>query len=299
MSHHDDAVAQIRRLNRTVTQRAGVLGDRYLERNRPLGASRVLWEIGLEGAEVRALRARLDLDSGQLSRTLRTLEDAGLIALHQSDADRRVRFARLTARGHAERAVLDRRSDVAAEALLGSLSADQQTELVEAMRVVERLLTKSTLRIRAVDPGGPDARRCLRAYFAELDRRADRPFDPTKGSPAEPTDLRGTAGSFLVAYLHDAPIGCGAVKHPPGAPSEIKRMWVAESARGLGIGRLLLEHLEQLARERGCELLRLETNRALVEAIALYRSAGYEEVAAFNREPFADHWFAKQLRPRA
>jgi ribosomal protein S18 acetylase RimI-like enzyme len=90
-------------------------------------------------------------------------------------------------------------------------------------------------------------------------------------------------------------VGCGAVKHHPGAPSELKRMWVAESARGLGIGRRLLGELERRAVRSGATKARLETNRALVEAIAMYRSAGYLEVPAFNDEPFAHHWFEKRL----
>jgi ribosomal protein S18 acetylase RimI-like enzyme len=72
-------------------------------------------------------------------------------------------------------------------------------------------------------------------------------------------------------------------------------MWVAESARGLGIGRRVLTELEADAVRRGASTVRLETNRALVEAIAMYRSAGYFEVPAFNDEPFAHHWFEKQL----
>ena len=78
----DDAtIAQVRSVNRTVTQRVWALVYRYLARDRTLGACRVLWEIGTEGCEVRSLRARLELDSGQTSRLLRTLEDDGLIEL--------------------------------------------------------------------------------------------------------------------------------------------------------------------------------------------------------------------------
>jgi ribosomal protein S18 acetylase RimI-like enzyme len=72
-------------------------------------------------------------------------------------------------------------------------------------------------------------------------------------------------------------------------------MWVAESARGLGIGRRLLEELESRAASAGARTVRLETNKALTEAISLYRSAGYREVDAFNDEPYAQHWFEKQL----
>src|SRR6185437_11230235 len=105
------AVAQIRRFNRAVTQRVGALNDRYLARSRPLSACRLLWEIGVEGAEVRALRARMDMDSGQLSRLLRGLETDQLIEVVPSPEDARIRVARLTPSGLAERRVLDDRSD--------------------------------------------------------------------------------------------------------------------------------------------------------------------------------------------
>ena len=99
----------------------------------------------------------------------------------------------------------------------------------------------------------------------------------------------------MIAYLRAEPIGCGAVKHDPARPSEIKRMWVAESARGLGIGRRLLEELEHRARAAGAPAVRLDTNKALIEAIAMYRSSGYRQIPRFNAEPFAHHWFEKAL----
>ena len=160
---------------------------------------------------------------------------------------------------------------------------------------MERLFTAALVEIREIDPAHRDAKQCLRSYYAELDRRSDKPFDPKVGSTAEPHEIRPPHGLFLVAYLRDAPVGCGALKHFPGGASDVKRMWVAESARGLGIGRRLLLELEARAAEHGSRVVRMETNRALVEAIALYESAGYVEVAAFNDEPFADHWFEKPL----
>ena len=111
--------------------------------------------------------------------------------------------------------------------------------------------------------------------------------------------MRPPHGAFVLAYLRGEPIGCGAVKHQPDGATDIKRMWVAESARGLGLGRQLLEHLEGLAREHGSDRARLETGDVLPEAIALYRSAGYVEVPPFNDEPFADRWFTKPLRRAA
>jgi DNA-binding MarR family transcriptional regulator len=288
-------VDQVRSFNRTVMQRIGALNDSFLGRRRPMREARLLWEIGPEGAEVRALRTRLDLDSGYVSRLLRALEADGLVTVEPSGADRRRRVARLTAAGLAEHAVLDDRSDDVARSFLEPLSASQRERLIGAMDQVERLLTAALVEIRPVDPTHPDARFCVASYFAELDRRSDSGFDPAAGISAEPHELRPPAGLLLVAYLRAEPVGCGAVKHHDDAPSEIKRMWVPDQARGLGIGRRLLAELEAEAARSGARSARLETNRALTEAIAMYRSAGYVEVPAFNDEPFAHHWFEKRL----
>src|ERR671936_1678073 len=104
-------VDQVRRFNRTVTERVGALNDHFLGLDRPLGEARLLWEIGLDGCEVRLLRARLGLDSGYLSRLLRSLEAAGLVTVTPSEGDRRIRVARLTAAGRAESAALDERAE--------------------------------------------------------------------------------------------------------------------------------------------------------------------------------------------
>ena len=289
-------VEQVRRFNRAVTQRVGALDDRYLARDRPLGEARILWEVGEEGCEVRALRTRLGLDSGHASRLLRSLERARLVEVTPGVSDRRARTVRLTPAGREERDVVDGRSDELARSILEPLTNGERERLVAAMREVERLLTVALVEITPVDPAHADARQCLRSYFAELERRSGASFDPSTGSTAEPHEIRPPAGVMVVAYLRGAPIGCGALKHHPGGPSDIKRMWVAESARGLGIGRRLLAELEARAAAHGDRAVRLETNRTLTEAISLYRSAGYLEVPAFNDELFADHSFEKILR---
>src|SRR5215204_1090977 len=152
-----DTIAHVRRFNRTVTQRAGALEVGFLGLARPLGAARVLWEIGAEGCEVRELRRRLELDSGYLSRLLRGLEADGLVVVAPAAADRRRRIATLTAVGLAERAELDARSDAVAAAMVGRLSPAEQERLVEAMGTVERLLAAGEVEIRATDPRHPDA----------------------------------------------------------------------------------------------------------------------------------------------
>jgi ribosomal protein S18 acetylase RimI-like enzyme len=102
-------------------------------------------------------------------------------------------------------------------------------------------------------------------------------------------------GLLLLARLDGEPVGCGVLWHHGGGVADAKRMWVAPRARGLGLGRRLLAELEEHARAAGVRSLRLDTNRALTEAIGLYRAAGYEEVGRFNDEPHADFWFAKPL----
>ncbi len=288
-------VDQVRRFNRTVTQRVGALDDTFLSRARPLGQARLLWEIGTGGRRVRELRSRLDLDSGYVSRLLRALEADGLVVVDADHDDGRVRTARLTPAGLAERAELDRRADERATAILHPLSGRQRDRLVAAMAEVERLLNASMVHVAATDPHHPPARHCLRSYFTELAHRFDGGFDPARGRPADDTDLTPPAGLLLVATLHDEPVGCGALRYHDGAPTEIRRMWVAPQVRGLGLGRRLLAELEARAAAHGARTLRLETNRALTEAIGLYRATGYGEVAAFNDEPYAHHWFEKTL----
>jgi len=291
----DAMVEEVRRFSRTVTERVGALDDHFLGRKRPLGEARLLWEIGLDGCEVRVLRSRLGLDSGYVSRLLRSLERTGLIAVAASESDRRIRVARLTAAGRRERAALDEHADEAARSLLEPLSVHQRDRLVAAMREVEVLLTSASADITAVDPEHPDARYCLAEYVAELNRRSERGFDPSVGATALPHEVRAPAGQFFLVYLRGEAIGCGAVKHHGGAPAEIKRMWIAPQARGLGLGRRLLDRLEAAARDAGARVAHIETSAVLTEALALYHATGWLEVPAFNDEPFADHWFEKRL----
>jgi DNA-binding MarR family transcriptional regulator/GNAT superfamily N-acetyltransferase len=285
----------VRSFNRLVTQSVGALDDHYLSRDRPLGEARVLWEIGADGCDVRRLRARLGLDSGYLSRLLRSLEDARLVTVRPSASDRRVRTARLTPAGRAELEQLERQSDELARSFLRPLNEAQRERLVSAMAEVERLLTGALVEVAVVDPAHRDAQLCLREYFAELGRRFDSGFDPARSTPIELDELRPPAGLFVVATLRSEPVGCGALRFHDADPTELKRMWVAVSARGLGIGRRLLGELEDRAAAAGSRVIRLETNESLREAIGLYRSAGYREVEAFNDEPYAHHWFEKPL----
>ena len=212
-----------------------------------------------------------------------------------SASDGRVRRVKLTAAGRRERAVLDRVSDAFARSMLEPLSDAQRTRLTTAMEEVERLLVASMVTIGPAEPTSAAARGCLAEYFAELDARFEGGFDVRRALPVHASEVSPPSGVLLIAWLRHEPVGCGALKRHEGDVAELKRIWVAPSARGLGLGRRLLEELERHARESGAKLARLDTNRALTEAMALYRRSGYREVPPFNDEPHAHHWFERAL----
>jgi DNA-binding MarR family transcriptional regulator/RimJ/RimL family protein N-acetyltransferase len=287
-------IQTVRRFNRTVTLRAGVLDDGYLARGRSLAHARLLFEIDSGRTEVRMLREHLDLDSGYLTRLLQALEREGLIRVDEDPADRRVRRATLTAAGRAERAEYERLSDEHARGILSALDAGQQQTLVDAMATVDRLLTASMVEFAVVDPAEPAAREATKRYFAELSERFENGFDESAAISANDDEVRLPKGITLLATLHGEPVALGLLKFH-GDWTHLKRMWLSPELRGVGLGARMLQTLEAHAAAHGIRTVRLETNRALTEAIGLYRRAGYREVAAFNDEPHGDHWFEKEL----
>ena len=284
-------IALVRRFNRLVTRQVGALNDRYLG-HRPLGESRVLFEIGLGGATPRDVRARLGLDSGYLSRMIRSLERGGLVEQEPDPADRRTKRLSLTRAGRAELRELDRISDRLAAGALEPLTDQQRARLLRAQTEVNHLLAISMVSIEPEDPASADARWCLNHYFAELADRFEEPFDPGRTLPADAGDLVPPAGVFLIARINGQPAGCGALKN-----GELMRMWVDRPHRGLGIAARILDALEEQARALGHETVRLYTNRALSEAKAMYRARGYMEIPRYNDDPYANHWFEKRLTP--
>jgi len=163
------------------------------------------------------------------------------------------------------------------------------------MGEVERLVRSAAVEVALEAPDSADARSCLDQYFRELAARFETGYDPSRDNSARDDDMTPPAGFFVIARLDGDPVGCGALKRVAEAVGEIKRVWTAPSARGLGVARRMLRRLEAEAREIGLMTLRLDTNRALKEAHALYRAEGYREVAPFNDNPYAHHWFEKPL----
>jgi len=284
----------LRRFNRTYTQRIGALDESFLGLGLPLGAARLVFEIGEDGATARELRSRLGLDSGHLARQLRRLEDDGLVHVAPDPADRRRRTVRLSTRGRALLRRLDDRSEQLAERLIAPLSDRHRRRLTEALATADLLVRAATVEIRPVHPADPTAVSAVQHYFRELHARFPTGFDP--GDPADHESMAPGSGAFVVATSDGEPVACGGVQALGPRTGEIKRMWVDPGWRGAGLGARLLRHLEQVTVDLGYPEVKLDTNASLVEAIAMYERAGYRRTARYNDNPYAQAWFVKDLR---
>ncbi len=289
-----DAIARLRRFNRAVTREVGALDTSFQGRGRPLGAARVLQLVGQTGTDIALIRDRLALDSGLMSRFLRSLEREGLITTASDPADRRRRIARLTRAGAAEMAAYDAIGRDRAARLIAR-AGSRADEVVAAMDLIATLLNRDQLAIRPADPDTPEAHGCLQAYFDELVARvpAARPGMFTLPDP-QADSYRPPQGRFLIAWSDDLPVGCVSLRPLDGDVAEVKRLWVHDSARGQGLARRLMAAIEDEARDMGLGALKLDTNSALSEAIALYRVTGWTDIAPYTGAP-ADTWLGKSL----
>lgn len=284
----------LRHFNRTWSQRTGVLDGSFLGLGRPLAASRLLFEIGADdGATLRTLRTRLGLDSGYLSRLVQRLVRENLLQLDADEGDRRRRTARLTAAGRAALADLEDRSEQLARGLLLGLTPGQRERLDQALRTADLLVRAATVRLESRAHDDPAVVAAVGRYFDELDRRFPGGFDP--GAPDAAID---PGGHYLLALSDGDVVGVGGVRTLPDLPgaAEVKRMWVDPTWRGAGLGARLLRALEEVAADLGHDRILLDTNRTLAEAVAMYARAGYREVDRYNDNPYAEAFFAKDLR---
>jgi DNA-binding MarR family transcriptional regulator/ribosomal protein S18 acetylase RimI-like enzyme len=289
-----DPIARLRRFNRAVVREAGALDTSYLGRGRPLGAARVLHLVRPEGTDVALIRATLGLDSGLMSRFLRALEREHLIETRTDPADRRRSIASLTAAGEAEVAaylgiIHNQSTEVLAKA------GSRTNEVLAAMDLIATVLNRDQLDIRPADPDAPEALACQRAYFDEVVARvaAARPEHFPLPDPHSDS-YRPPQGRFLIAWSDDLPVGCVGLRALGGTTAEVKRLWVHGSARGQGLSRRLMSAIEAEARAMGHRALKLDTNSALTEAVALYRATGWTDIAPYTTPP-ADTWLGKPL----
>jgi DNA-binding MarR family transcriptional regulator len=279
-----DRVGRVRRFARAVTMEVGALDTSFLGRGRPLGAARVLNAIGMGRTDVAEIREYLGLDSGLMSRMLRSLEEEGLVGTTPHPDDARRRVAALTRAGRREFLAYEELSNARASALLDR--SPRSDELLAAMDLVASALGRERIAIEEADPRDDAARHCLGEYYAELARRFEKGFDVALSRDPDAVDMVRPRGAFLLAMSDGLPIGCVA---------EIKRLWICQTARGFGIARRLMHAVETVARELSVKTLRLDTNSALPEALKLYRTSGWVEIDRFNEDPYPDHFFEKHL----
>lgn len=152
------------------------------------------------------------------------------------------------------------------------------------------------IELRAADPSDAAARACLDRYYAELACVFEGGFDPGQAAYAGTGKETPPRVYCVLAWAEGQAVGCGFLQWQEGDETvEIKRMWVADKMRGRGLARMILAHLEAKARTLGFSAVRLDTNRALKTAQALYLRSGYSEIPRYSDNPYAHHWFGKRL----
>jgi DNA-binding MarR family transcriptional regulator/N-acetylglutamate synthase-like GNAT family acetyltransferase len=290
----DPRVDVVRRFNRFYTRRIGALRAGLLGTPFSLTEARLLYELAHRDRPAAAELARdLGLDAGYLSRMLRGLERRRLISRERSTADGRRSLLGLTAEGRRTFAALDTRSSAEVRGMLGKLSEAGQRRLVGAMRDVERLLDAAPPApvpyvLRAHRPGdmgwvvhrhgalyaqeyGWDER--FEAMVAKIVARFIDRFDPKRERCwiAE-RDGEIVGAVFLVA------------KSPSVA--QLRMLYVEPHARGLGLGRRLVDECERFAREQRYRKIVLWTNSILHAARHIYEAAGYSLVAEAPHHSF-------------
>jgi DNA-binding MarR family transcriptional regulator/GNAT superfamily N-acetyltransferase len=288
----------VRGFNRFYTRQIGLLGDHVFESPFSLSETRVLDELAhRDGPTASELGKDLGLDAGYLSRMLRRFEAKRLIARTSSPTDRRQTHLRLTARGRTAFAPLESRARTEVGSMLGRLSAVKRRQVVDAMATIERALggpvaEPAPYLLRAHQPGdiGWVVHRHGALYAQEwgysvefealvariaadfLDR-----FDPTR----EPC---------WIAEKDGASVGSVFVVAKSKTVAKLRMLLVEPSARGLGLGRRLVDECVRFARAAGYRTLTLWTHRQLTAARRLYQEAGFTLV---HHQPV--HSFGKDL----
>ncbi|MFC4119441.1 bifunctional helix-turn-helix transcriptional regulator/GNAT family N-acetyltransferase [Nonomuraea zeae] len=272
-------VSEIRAFNRFYTKVIGALQAGMLDSPYSLTEVRVLFELAqTEQMETGELRGLLDLDAGYLSRILTRFEVDGLISRERSASDARKQVVRLTAAGSETFGGLDERSGGEIERLLSGLSEEEQRRLVAGMTEIRRLLGGAGERepyvIRAPRPGdlGWVVHRHGALYGAEYGWGID--FEQLVARIVGDLDFSRDAG--WIAEVGGEPVGCVFCVHVDETTAKLRILLVEPSARGLGLGRRLVEECLRHARAEGYRRIVLWTRDCLESARRIYQTAGFE-----------------------
>jgi DNA-binding MarR family transcriptional regulator/GNAT superfamily N-acetyltransferase len=295
-------VAAVRAFNRFYPLKVGLLSPGYLHSSFSITEARVIHEIATRGeTEVADLRRELGLDAGYLSRLLGGFEERGLIARDRSSADRRRQLVKLTAKGRRTFASLDRRSGAEIGGVLDAYSEEQQRQLVEAMSSIRRILgeplDRRRMAIRSIRPGD---------HGWVLERHAHL-YDDDLGWPPEFEALVARiVANFLaehdpkrergwVAELDGERAGAVYCVRKSDEVAQLRLLFVEDWARGVSIGRALVDRCIRFARSRGYERMVLWTNSSLGSARRIYDAAGFTQTSEAPNEVFPKGTVGQEL----
>lgn len=297
-------VSEIRAFNRFYTKVIGVLQAGMLDSPYSLTEVRVLFELAqADRLETGELRAMLDLDAGYLSRILTRFESDGLIERERSAADARKQLVRLSDSGSAVFAELDERSAKTIRELLGALPEEDQGRLVAGMATIRGLLEPASGRepyvIRAPRPGdlGWVVYRHGALYAQEWGWGMD--FERLVARIVGAYDPATDAG--WIAEVDGERAGCVFCVRKDDTTAQLRMLLVEPSARGLGLGRRLVEECLDHARREGYERIMLWTRDCLVGARRIYQATGFEleseEPGEENGLPVIEQVWSRYLTP--
>lgn len=296
-----DQAQVIRQFNRFYTVHLGLLRGRYLESDFSLSEGRILYELSMNPASTaNALRQKLDLDAGYMSRLLRSLTERALVQGSRSEQDRRATLLSLTEAGLAAVADLNQRSSAETMRMLDQLAEPQRGELLAALRKVQQLLSPpqgaaapvgDVRVVRATAAHFDDARRLLYEYFDVIDVVLRDDEAAIRAALADP------AAAMWIAYVDGQAAACVALRALPamGNAVECKRLYVGRQFRRRGLAETLMAGLESHAAAAGVAAIYLDTKDDLQAAIALYQRLGYTSCARYNDNPQATVFMRKQL----
>ncbi|HEX2037258.1 MAG TPA: helix-turn-helix domain-containing GNAT family N-acetyltransferase [Chloroflexota bacterium] len=296
-------IAAVRRFNRFYTRQIGLLGGRYLRSPFSLTEARVLYELA-QGQVTTAseLCKTIGLDAGYLSRILRGFERQGLIEKRPSAADARQSLVSLTAPGREAFARLNARSSEEIGAMLGRLSTAQQVRLVQAMETVAALLgerpqagTPYILRPHRPGDMGWVVQRHGLLYAQEygFDERFEALVAGIVAAFIQQYDPRRER--CWIAERDGVPVGSVFLVRESETEARLRLLLVEPHARGLGIGRRLVQECLDFARAAGYRKVILWTQSILLAARHLYAQAGFRLVHqgphhSFGRDLVEETW---------
>jgi DNA-binding MarR family transcriptional regulator/GNAT superfamily N-acetyltransferase len=276
------AVTAVRAFNRFYTNLLGLLRGKYLDTAYSLTEARLLFELARRDAsEATDLRQAVDIDAGYLSRILARFEADGLITRARSPADARRQVIRLTGTGRSAVADLDARSAAQTRNMLAGVRPDDRARLLEAMRVITKVLTGSRrprgYLLRAPQPGdmGWVVQRNAAVYAEEFgwDASYEALVARIVADYLEHRDPDTEAA--WIAEVDGTPAGCVFCVRENATTARLRLLLVEPWARGMGIGSRLVEEVLRFARGAGYTAITLWTNDVLSGARRIYQQAGF------------------------